>query len=151
MRIGNTFAAGSGVDVISGSPAGIAPEDYGLKSYRLHRIDSVVAAGLAAKAFPGCQVLVLRHGQPVYDKCFGTHSVTDTTPVRATDLFDLASLTKTSATLLAVMKLYDQGRIELTDAVSKYVPALRATNKKNITIRELLLHELTGALYSFLS
>lgn len=35
MRIGNTFAAGSGVDVISGSPAGIAPEDYGLKSYRL--------------------------------------------------------------------------------------------------------------------
>lgn len=59
----------------------------------------------------------------------------------ATDLFDLASLTKTSATLLAVMKLYDQGRIELTDAVSKYVPALRATNKKNITIRELLLHE----------
>ena len=39
------------------------------------------------------------------------------------------------------MKLYDQGRIELTDAVSKYVPALRATNKKNITIRELLLHE----------
>lgn len=141
MRIGNTFAAGSGVDVISGSPAGIAPEDYGLKSYRLHRIDSVVTAGLAAKAFPGCQVLVLRHGQPVYDKCFGTHSVTDTTPVRATDLFDLASLTKTSATLLAVMKLYDQGRIELTDAVSKYVPALRATNKKNITIRELLLHE----------
>lgn len=50
MRIGNTFAAGSGVDVISGSPAGIAPEDYGLKSYRLHRIDSVVAAGLAAES-----------------------------------------------------------------------------------------------------
>ena len=134
MRIGNTFAAGSGVDVISGSPAGIAPEDYGLKSYRLHRIDSVVTAGLAAKAFPGCQVLVLRHGQPVYDKCFGTHSVTEhysgtgDRPFRSP-----ASLTKTSATLLAVMKLYDQGRIELTDAVSKYVAALRATNKKNIT------------------
>lgn len=96
---------------------------------------------MAAKAFPGCQVLVLRHGQPVYDKCFGIHSDTDSTPVRPTDLFDLASLTKTSATLLAVMKLYDQGQLKLTDPASKYLPALRNTNKKNITIRELLLHE----------
>lgn len=141
MRIGETFAAGSGVDIVPGMTAGTAPEDYGLKSYRLHRIDSVVSAGLAAKAFPGCQVLVLRHGQPVYDKCFGIHSDTDSTPVRPTDLFDLASLTKTSATLLAVMKLYDQGQLKLTDPASKYLPALRNTNKKNITIRELLLHE----------
>lgn len=83
----------------------------------------------------------MRHGQPVYDKCFGIHSDTDSTPVRPTDLFDLASLTKTSATLLAVMKLYDQGQLKLTDPASKYLPALRNTNKKNITIRELLLHE----------
>lgn len=51
-------------------------------------------AGLAAGAYPGCQVLVLKDGQTVYDKCFGIHSDKDTTAVRPTDLFDLASLMK---------------------------------------------------------
>ena len=90
---------------------------------------------------PGCQVLVLKDGQTVYDKCFGIHSDKDTTAVRPTDLFDLASLTKTTATLLAVMKLYDGGKLKLTDKVSQYLPFLRSTNKKNITIKDLLLHE----------
>ena len=74
-------------------------------------------------------------------KCFGIHSDKDTTAVRPTDLFDLASLTKTTATLLAVMKLYDGGKLKLTDKASQYLPFLRSTNKKNITIKDLLLHE----------
>ena len=61
--------------------------------------------------------------------------------MRPTDLFDLASLTKTTATLLAVMKLYDQGKLKLTDKASAWLPWLRSSNKKNITIRDLLLHE----------
>lgn len=56
-------------------------------------------------------------------------------------MYDLASLTKTTATLLAVMKLYDEGRFGLTDRVSEYVPALRGTNKERITVEELLLHQ----------
>ena len=84
---------------------------------------------------------LLKDGQTVYDKCFGIHSDKDTTAVRPTDLFDLASLTKTTATLLAVMKLYDGGKLKLTDKVSQYLPFLRSTNKKNITIKDLLFHE----------
>ena len=141
VAVSDLFKPGDGVTMSPKVSRIYKPEDYGMSSAVLKGIDEIALEGIKAKAYPGCQILILKDGVPVYDKCFGTHSVTDTTPVRATDLFDLASLTKTSATLLAVMKLYDQGRIELTDAVSKYVPALRATNKKNITIRELLLHE----------
>lgn len=122
-------------------PGHIIPEDLGMKSNDLHRIDAIVKGGLAAGAYPGCQVLVLKDGQTVYDKCFGTHSDKDTTAVRPTDMFDLASLTKTTATLLAVMKLYDTGKLKLTDKASQYLPILRNTNKKNITIKDLLLHE----------
>ncbi len=142
MSIGALYRAGEGSIVIPDmKPGNIIPEDLGMKSYELHQIDAIAKAGLDAKAYPGCQVLVLKEGQPVYDKCFGTHSDKDTTAVRPTDMFDLASLTKTTATLLAVMKLYDEGKLKLTDKASQYLPFLRNTNKKNITIKELLLHE----------
>lgn len=142
MNIGLLYQAGEGCMVTSGmKPGNFIPEDLGMKSYELHRIDAIVRAGLDAKAYPGCQVLVLKDGRPVYHKCFGTHSDKDTTAVRPTDMFDLASLTKTTATLLAVMKLYDEGRLKLTDKASHYLPFLRNTNKKNITLKELLLHE----------
>ena len=81
----------------------------------------------------------------MYNKAFGTHVWNKTgskaLPVKKTDVYDIASLTKTTATLLAVMKLYDGGRLSLTDRVSTYLPFLQDTDKKNITVRELLMHE----------
>lgn len=53
-------------------------------------------------------------------------------------MYDLASLTKTTATLLAVMKLYDEGKFGLTDRISQYIPALKGTDKERVTIEELL-------------
>ena len=50
-------------------------------------------------------------------------------------------LDKTTATLLAVMKLYDKGRLNLTDRVADYLPYLQDTDKRNITVRELLFHQ----------
>ena len=58
-----------------------------------------------------------------------------------TTLYDLASLSKTAGTLLAIMKLYDEGKFGLTDKASKYLPFLKSTNKQNITIQDLLYHE----------
>lgn len=56
-------------------------------------------------------------------------------------IYDLASLSKAAGTLLAIMKLYDEGKFGLTDKVSIYLPELRKTNKQNITIQDLLFHE----------
>lgn len=142
MSIGEIFPAGTGCVIEPGmKPGAVIPEDLGMKSYVLQRVDAVAQKGLAASAYPGCRILILKDGQTVYDKGFGTHSDKDTTAVRPTDLFDLSSLTTTTATLLAVMKLYDEGKLKLDDKASKYLPFLRAGNKKNISIRELLLHE----------
>ena len=142
MSIGRLFPAGAGCDIVPGTKGGaLVPDDYGMKSYVLQRIDQIARKGLEAGAYPGCRVLVMKDGHTVYDKGFGVHSPVDSTAVRPTDLFDLASLTKTTATLLAVMKLYDEGRLKLEDKASQYLPFLRGTNKRNITLRELLLHE----------
>lgn len=142
MSAGRLFPAGDGVDICPGmAPASVLPDDWGMKSYVLEGINRIARRGLEAGAYPGCRILIWKDGQPVYDQGFGTHSDKDTTSVRPTDLFDLASLTKTTATLLAVMKLYDEGRLKLDDKVSTYLAFLRRTDKRNITIRQLLLHE----------
>lgn len=143
MNIGGTFKAGDGSSVtVDMKPGKVIPEDFGMKSNELYRIGALVRSGLEAGAYPGCRVLLLKDGQSVYDKCFGVHSDKDSTAVRPTDMFDLAAVTTTTATLLAVMKLYDQGKLKLTDRVSAYLPFLRnVADKKNITIRDLLLHE----------
>lgn len=107
----------------------------------LEALDAIVEDAIAQQAFPGCQIVVLQKGQVIYDKAFGKHTYKGDQKVRPTDLYDLASLTKTTATLLAVMKLYDQGKISVTDKASKYLNYLAGTNKRNITVRDLLLHE----------
>lgn len=142
MSIGQLFPAGTGCVIEPGmKPGTVIPEDYGMKSYVLHGIDGIAQKGVSEGAYPGCRILILKDGHTVYDRGFGSHSDKDTTSVRPTDLFDLASLTKTTATLLAVMKLYDEGKLKLDDKASKYLPFLRSGNKKNMTIRELLFHE----------
>ncbi len=142
VEISKEFPEGTGCVIKPGMKAGkIIPEDYGLKSYILCGVDSIAQKGVTEGAYPGCRVLVWKDGHPVYDKGFGTHSDADSTSVRPTDLFDLASLTKTTSTLLAVMKLYDEGKLKLDDKISQYVPVLYNTDKRDITIREVLFHE----------
>ncbi|ADV42274.1 glycoside hydrolase family 3 N-terminal domain-containing protein [Bacteroides helcogenes] len=130
--IGGLFAAGTGVTLGPNSTPHFIPEEYGMNSRILAQIDGIVEEGLRAGAYADCAVAVLKDGREMYNKAFGTHTG---------DVYDLASLTKTTATLLAVMKLYDKGRLSLTDRVSDYLPFLQDTDKKNITVRELLLHE----------
>lgn len=117
------------------------PEDYGMNADVLARIDEIALEGIKAKAYPGCQILILKDGAPVYDKCFGTFTYGDSRKVTSDDIYDIASLTKTTATLLAVMKLYDQGKFGLTDPISKYVPVLQGSPKGRITIEDLLYHQ----------
>lgn len=108
---------------------------------RLSRIDSIVTAGIRAQVFPGCQVLVMKEGKKVYDKCFGNYTYGDTLEVQPTTMYDLASLSKTTGTLMAVMKLYDNSQLKLTDKVSLYLDFLKGTDKENITLQQLLVHE----------
>ncbi len=141
VSAGNLYKPGDGVQLSYGAHALYRPENYGMDSKILEKIDSLALFGIEQGAYPGCQIVVLKDGMPIYDKAFGTYSYKDSTKVNINSIYDLASLTKSTATLLAVMKLYDEGKIGLTDKISKYVPQLKGTNKDRITIEELLLHQ----------
>lgn len=135
------YPAGTGVTLDPDRPQEYTPEELNMNAALLSRIDSIAREGIDKGAYPGCHVLIYRYGMPVYNKCFGTHTYEGKEPVRENDLYDLASLSKTTGTLLAVMKLYDEGKFGLTDKASKYLPFLKGTDKQNITIQDLLYHE----------
>ena len=139
--IGGCYASGEGIVLTPQGKRHYLPEDVGMDARLLARIDTIAREAIQAKACPGCQVVVLKEGAEVYNKAFGTHTWDDGQPVQTTDIYDLASLSKTTGTLLAVMKLYDRGELNLTDRVSDYLPQLKESDKKNITVRDLLLHE----------
>lgn len=139
--IGKLFTAGTGVALTPHSPLRFVPEEYGLSSVLLRRIDSIALDGIRQGAYTGCQVVVLKNGHVMVDKAFGTHTGKGSRRVEPSDIYDLASLTKTTATLLAIMKLYDKGLFNLTDKISDYLPFLQHTDKEGITIQEILYHQ----------
>ena len=145
--VGRWFRVGEGktLEVPSQQPYR-SLNDLGVDADRLSVIDRIAEEGIEEGAYPGCQIAVWKDGYEVYNKAFGTHRGVsrtggDSIPVTPDDVYDIASMTKTSATLLAVMKLYDRGRLSLTDRVSDYLPFLLDTDKRDITVRQLLLHE----------
>ena len=145
--VGRWFRVGEGktLEVPSQQPYR-SLNDLGVDADRLSVIDRIAEEGIEEGAYPGCQIAVWKDGYEVYNKAFGTHcgvsrTGRDSIPVTPDDVYDIASMTKTSATLLAVMKLYDRGRLSLTDRVSDYLPFLLDTDKRDITVRQLLLHE----------
>ncbi len=117
------------------------PEDVGINSKDLSKIDSIAVRAIRAGAMPGCQVLVAKNQKIIYCKSFGTHTYEDTTLVKNSDLYDIASVTKIAATCLATMKLYDEKEIDMDQPVSKYLPVLLNTNKKNLGMRDVLAHQ----------
>lgn len=134
------FQTGFDVPIDSGLLRYSLPERVGLKTTDFERIDSAINFALEANAFPGCQVLVAKSGEVIYHKSFGHFDYEKTRPVQANSIYDIASVTKVAATTLALMHLYDHGKIDLDKKASYYLKELKKTNKANITLRQLLTH-----------
>ncbi len=157
MRFSKYILIGIFPIFVSGQPFNIAgeesnfPEDSNLTPLsnqdftidRMERaIDSIMAYGIEEKAFPGAQLLVARKGNIIFHKTYGYHTYDSIQPVGKKDLYDLASVTKIIGPLPALMKLYEQGKIDLDAPFSSYwKPWRNSTNKKDITLREILAHQ----------
>ncbi len=117
------------------------PEQVGMSTKKLGSIDSLAQKAIQNKIFPGCQVLVARKGRVVYRKGFGSLSYkTPDEKVTNETLYDLASVTKVTATLQAIMFLNERGAIDLKQKTVYYLPELQNTNKANVVVEDLLLH-----------
>lgn len=122
------------------------PESMGLDSGTLAGIETIAENAIAAHATPGCAILVAKDGNIVFEKAFGHPAYGADKPVELDDLYDLASLTKITSATLAVMKLYEEGRLSLDTPIVRYLPELEGTNKASMALRDIMAHRagLTG-------
>ncbi len=117
------------------------PEEVGMDSKVLQKIETIAQEAISLKATPGCNVLVARNGKVIYEKSFGYVDYENKNPVTDETIYDLASLTKVSATLQTVMFMYERGLIDIHKKISVYLPELKNTNKKDVTIYDILIHQ----------
>jgi CubicO group peptidase (beta-lactamase class C family) len=151
----------STVGIAFGSPPGTD-----LSREKLSVIDDFVNGEITSGKIPGAIVLIQRHGQQIYFKCFGKRDVEKGTPMTADTIFPLHSVTKT-ITSVAAMMLVDRGKIALDDPISKYIPSFASMKvgverkdssgrrvlelvapRRPVNIEDLLLHT-SGITYGF--
>lgn len=125
------------------------PEVKGVDSKLLNKIDTLVKKSIAQKSMPGCQVLVIKDSVVVYSKNFGFHRYSKYSPVTDSTVYDIASMTKVSATLQAAMKLYSEGNLDLSSLLANNLADTKGTNKQNLILQEILAHQ--AGLHAFLS
>lgn len=134
--------AGTGVETTYLGRMGYSiPEDVGIDSRTLAKIDKIAEDAIADGATPGCQVLVAKSGKVILEKAYGYHTYDKIHPVTDETVYDIASITKVAATLQAVMFLNDKGVLDIDKKASYYLPELRKTNKKNMEIKDILTHQ----------
>ena len=142
VSIGNYFPAQTGVELSETIRLYYTtPMEFGLKPDAFAQIDSIAIEGIRKRAYPGAQILVAKKGKIIYEKTFGFHTYDDSQPVRTTDIYDLASITKIVASTLSLMKLDDEGKFDLDSPLHNYFPEIEKTNPYyDMLPRRMLAH-----------
>ncbi|ULQ50717.1 serine hydrolase domain-containing protein [Flavihumibacter fluvii] len=143
---------------LKNSPALVdgSPESAGMSAERLARMDQIFQQAVNNKDVPGVAAIVIRNGKIVYYKSFGMADNPANRPMKKDDIFRIASMSK-AITSTAVMMLWEEGKFQLDDPISKYIPEFKNPTliksftftdtsyttepaKSEITIRQLLTH-----------
>ncbi len=135
-----------------------APEQQGMSSVQLQRLSQLASKYVGEGRVPGMVNLVMRNGEIVHFEAVGNRGVDDNTPMRRDDLFRIYSMTK-PITSVAAMQLYEQGKFQLSDPVTKFIPELQSLNvlnedgtlspvEREMTMHQLLMHT-AGFSYGF--
>ncbi|MDQ6812871.1 MAG: serine hydrolase, partial [Bacteroidota bacterium] len=119
----------------------VPAETVGFDSSVLHRIDSVANDAIAKHATPGCVVLVAKDGKVAFQRSYGYTNYDSIEPVNNEMIYDLASVTKISATTVSVMKLYEEGKLDINKTLGDYLPSVRGSDKERLVLKNFLLHQ----------
>ncbi len=141
VSINTFFKVGEGLSTQKINRLGFTtPENVGMNSEILSKIETIANKAIAEKMTPGAQVLVARKGKIIYQKSFGYHTYKNDVKVKNSDIYDIASLTKVVSTLPNVMQEYDAKKINLETTLGTMIPEAKGTDKDSIKFKDLLSH-----------
>ncbi len=124
------------------------PSDVGMSAARLDKLTAAFSKEIADKALPGVTIMVARKGKLVYANAFGVRDASKPDAMTLNSIFRIYSMTKPMASV-AAMILVEDGKLQLSDPVAKYLPAfkeltvLTATGTepaRPMTVQDLLRH-----------
>jgi beta-N-acetylhexosaminidase len=142
VSLGEFCRAGESSNSVGGKLGFAIPEEVGLRSDILNKkIDSLAMWGIKEMAYPGCQIVVARKGQIVYSKTFGHQTYEGKVPVKESDLYDLASVTKILASTVSIMRLQDEGKFSLDKTLGDYLPIDKDSPYYKLPMRKVLAHQ----------
>lgn len=141
-NISPRFPAGSGFTTMKTRLGYDLPESVGIKSEHLtDPIGNIVREAIAEQATPGAVVMVIKNGTVIFEEAYGFHTYEKQRPTLVSDIFDMASISKITATTPSVMRLYEEKKIDLNQTIGHYLFQARQTNKSNIKLRDVMLHQ----------
>lgn len=117
------------------------PEELGIDSKYLLKVDSIANDVIAKQITPGMQILVAKDGVVFYNKSFGSYTYSNEVAVNNKSIYDIASVTKITATVPSIMRLFDRDSIGLQKSLDSYMNFPNGSNKKKLVINDLLRHQ----------
>lgn len=149
VKINQTFLEGSGINTFSLSRLSYGlPEEVGMSSLKLQKIDSLAQLIIKRRMAPGMQILVARHGKVIYRKSFGYQTYDTLSKINNNSIYDLASLTKILGGLPVLMKAEEDNIFSLDDNLGSLFPEFQNSNKENLSVKRILSH--TGRLKTWI-
>ena len=105
------------------------------------QIDSLIELGIDSMAYPGAQLMIFHEDEVLYEKAYGYHTYEKQRPVQMTDIYDLASVTKVTTAVPALMHLIDSGQVSLDQDLCELFEGLCGSNKSDLLLRQVLAHQ----------
>lgn len=141
VTVCEAYPFGSGIITAAAILPVADPAAVGLDITKLNSIDSIANNAISKGATPGCVVLVVKDGKIAYQKAYGHFNYDNAAPVTTESVYDMASVTKICATTISIMRLYEQGKIDLKKELGDYLPMVKGSNKEHLLMENILLHQ----------
>lgn len=140
VTVSSDLAFGSGINLKTVFPYDTA-SNVNVTMRTQNKIDSIANDAIQNHATPGCVVFVAKDGKVVFHRAYGYTNYDSAEAVNNDMIYDLASVTKVSATTVSVMKLYEEGKLDIYNTLGDYLPWVKGSNKDNLMLKNILLHQ----------
>lgn len=117
------------------------PANVGVEKKKLNKLDDLAQDAVNKNYTPGMQIVVAKDGKVIYDKVFGTQDIKTKNKLEWDHLYDVASVTKVTASIPLIMKEFEVGKMNFEQTLGELDSDLKNTNKTNLKVKEVLAHQ----------
>ena len=116
------------------------PEEVFLSSDSLLVLDKLIDTLIRDKAAPGCQLYIAKDGKVIWNKSYGAQTYGSGKKITNQSIYDLASITKVATTTLSIMKLHEEGVVDIFKPIKDYIPEADTTQLADLMLYDIMAH-----------